>query len=106
MKTVSGQNQISFAKKVWEATKLIPRGRVATYQDIAGMIRHPRAARAVGNALNKNRSKDVPCHRIVHADGSIGGFAWGRERKRKLLENERILFRGDKIDSSCMLVMR
>lgn len=54
----------------------------------------PGAARAVGNALNKNRNKDVPCHRVVKADGSVGGFAWGTAAKREILEREGALKRG------------
>lgn len=77
-----------FAKKVYEIVKKIPRGRVVTYQDIAKGTGFPRAARAVGNALNKNRSKDVPCHRVVCSSGLVGGFIKGSGEKIRLLRQE------------------
>lgn len=74
-----------FERLVWAATKRIPRGRVATYADIARSIGNMRAVRAVGNALNRNPYKSVPCHRVVRSNGSVGGYASGvREKIRKL----------------------
>ncbi len=67
----------------------IPRGRVSTYALLAKAIGHPGAARAVGNALNKNpHAPRVPCHRIVCSDGRLGGYASGAERKIELLRKE------------------
>ena len=86
-----------FKEKVWRACARIPRGRVSTYKEIARAIGKPRAARAVGNTLNKNRSKRVPCHRVVLSSGKLGGFAAGTRKKKKLLEREGIRFRGSKI---------
>ncbi|MCX6796275.1 MAG: MGMT family protein [Candidatus Falkowbacteria bacterium] len=78
-----------FQKSVWEATRKIPRGRVATYAQIAQAIGRPLAVRAVGNALNKNtNSPKVPCHRVVKSNGSLGGFARGVKKKRELLKRE------------------
>jgi methylated-DNA-[protein]-cysteine S-methyltransferase len=83
-----------FNKKVWEALKLIPRGRVTTYKEIAKFVGRSRAARAVGNACNKNPfAPGVPCHRVVKSDGSIGGYASGSLKKKMRLEKE-----GVKID--------
>jgi len=79
----------NFAEKVWAATKKIPRGKVASYQQIAIIIKHPRAARAVGNALNKNPyAPIVPCHRVIRSTGKVGGFADGRKKKIALLKRE------------------
>ncbi len=65
-----------------------------TYGQVAMAMGSPGASRAVGNALNKNRNKDVPCHRVVKSDGSIGGFAWGSSAKREILEREGAIKRG------------
>ncbi|HWA64450.1 MAG TPA: MGMT family protein, partial [Candidatus Paceibacterota bacterium] len=56
---------------------------------VAAAIGRPRAARAVGNALNKNPfAPEVPCHRVIRSDGSTGGFAFGRKKKIQLLKKE------------------
>ena len=80
-----------FFERVYEAIRLIPRGKVATYGDIARMIGSPRAARQVGWALHSNPRPGVnPCHRVVFADGSLtDGFAFGgRDFQRAMLEKE------------------
>ncbi|HNY75124.1 MAG: MGMT family protein [Bacilli bacterium] len=81
----------SFQKKVYEATKTIPFGKVATYQDIARMIGKPKAVRAVGNALHNNPMMIiVPCHRVVNSKGGLAlnfGFD-GPEAQKRLLESE------------------
>jgi O-6-methylguanine DNA methyltransferase len=72
--------------------KTIPAGRVATYADIAAAIGNPRAARAVGNVLNRNpNAPQVPCHRVVRGDGSIGGYAFGPNKKIALLQKEGVI---------------
>ncbi len=81
-----------FQRKVLEATREIPYGKTASYGDIAKKIGRPRAYRAVGNALNKNRTSIViPCHRIIHSDGGLGGFGGDLETKRRLLRLEGVL---------------
>jgi methylated-DNA-[protein]-cysteine S-methyltransferase len=78
-----------FEKKVYLAVSKIPRGRTRSYKWVAAKIGHPRAYRAVGNALNKNPYVGkVPCHRVIKSDGSIGGFAKGVEYKREMLKAE------------------
>lgn len=78
-----------FQRKVWRALRRVPAGRTASYQDIARAIGAPKATRAVAGACGANPvSIAVPCHRIVHRDGSISGYRWGVERKRKLLALE------------------
>jgi AraC family transcriptional regulator of adaptative response/methylated-DNA-[protein]-cysteine methyltransferase len=72
----------------FEGTHKSP-GGTATYAEIAQQIGKAGAARAVGQACAKNPAAVViPCHRVVAADGGLGGYRWGRERKKKLLERE------------------
>jgi len=72
--------------RVWEALLRIPMGRLATYSAIAGKIRAPAAARAVGTAVGKNPlSFVVPCHRVVGKSGELTGYHWGLTRKRAML---------------------
>lgn len=78
-----------FERKVWQATKKITKGKVATYAQIARAIGCPKAARAVGNALNKNPyAPSVPCHRVIRSDGRLGGYAGGVKKKKEMLEKE------------------
>ncbi len=80
----------AFQWRVWEALTRIPAGETRSYAEVAAMIGEPDAARAVGQACNANRlALIVPCHRVVRADGSPGGWHWGAARKQKLLERER-----------------
>lgn len=85
----------SFEKKVYTIVRSIPRGRVATYGIIARAAGNPNAARAIGNALNKNYSSAIPCHRVVRSDGSTGGYNRGIARKIALLQRERVRSRGN-----------
>ncbi len=90
---------ISFREKVYKATALIPRGQVSTYRAIARALRNPRASRAVGNALNKNPyAPQVPCHRVVRSDGTIGGFASGTAKKIAMLKKEGIIIKKGRAD--------
>ena len=78
-----------FQTKVWEALRAIPYGQVRSYGEIASAIGQPGAARAVGGACNKNHILlIIPCHRVVAAGGKIGGFAYGTDIKRQLLQLE------------------
>jgi AraC family transcriptional regulator of adaptative response/methylated-DNA-[protein]-cysteine methyltransferase len=79
----------AFQKQVWQALQRIPYGQTRTYADIAREIGQPSAVRAVANACGANPTAlIVPCHRVVRSDGSLGGYHWGVERKRKLLAQE------------------
>ena len=79
----------AFQQKVWRALQQIPHGTTSTYSEIARRIGSPRAVRAVGTACGKNPlSFAVPCHRVLREDGSLGGYRWGLERKKRLLERE------------------
>ena len=78
-----------FQKKVWRALKQIPAGKTLSYGAIATRIGHPKAFRAVGAACGSNPvALIVPCHRAVGSGKSLGGFAWGIQRKKKLLRLE------------------
>jgi len=78
-----------FARGVLAATADVPYGRVTTYGEMAAAAGSPRAARAAGNALGSNPIPIVvPCHRVLHAGGGLGGYAGGLDRKRYLLELE------------------
>lgn len=87
----------SFADSVYSVVAKIPKGRVTTYAAVANSIHHPKAARAVGNALNKNSRKDVPCHRVIRSDLKVGGFARGSAEKMKLLESEGVRLRNGRV---------
>ncbi|WP_311480486.1 methylated-DNA--[protein]-cysteine S-methyltransferase [uncultured Anaerococcus sp.] len=82
-----------FQKSVWRSLLKIPYGETSSYKEIAKNIGNPRATQAVGTAIGKNPFLIIiPCHRVIKADGSLGGFAYGRETKRKLLKIEGINF--------------
>jgi AraC family transcriptional regulator of adaptative response/methylated-DNA-[protein]-cysteine methyltransferase len=80
----------AFQHKVWRALQRIPAGSTVTYGDLALSIGQPRAARAVARACASNElAVAIPCHRVVRRDGEPGGYRWGVERKRMLLDRER-----------------
>jgi AraC family transcriptional regulator, regulatory protein of adaptative response / methylated-DNA-[protein]-cysteine methyltransferase len=75
-----------FEIRVWETLLKIPRGRAATYGDVATAIGKPKAARAVGAAVGRNPiSFVVPCHRVIGKSGELTGYHWGLTRKRAIL---------------------
>lgn len=79
----------AFQQQVYDAVRRIPKGQTRSYAWVAQTIGKPGAVRAVGNALNNNPfAPEVPCHRVIKSDGSIGGFAHGSERKRRMLRSE------------------
>jgi methylated-DNA-[protein]-cysteine S-methyltransferase len=81
-----------FARKVLAACEKIPAGKTVSYSQLAGMIGKPRASRAVGNALARNPIPlIIPCHRVIHSDGSLGNFSafGGTSTKKKLLALEK-----------------
>jgi methylated-DNA-protein-cysteine methyltransferase-like protein len=94
-------------ERIYDATCRIPKGRVATYGQIALLAGNPRAARAVGWALHQNpRPGQIPCHRVVNRRGECApGFVFGGEgAQRALLEAEGIVFLPDaRVDLACFL---
>ncbi len=78
-----------FARRILEATAAIPYGAVSTYREVATRAGSPRGSRAAGNALGSNPLPIVlPCHRVLHSGGGLGGYTGGLERKRTLLAIE------------------
>ena len=79
----------AFQQRVWQALREIPVGTTASYGDIAERIGAPKSIRAVAGACAANPlALAIPCHRVVRTNGSLSGYRWGVERKRRLLENE------------------
>jgi AraC family transcriptional regulator of adaptative response/methylated-DNA-[protein]-cysteine methyltransferase len=79
----------NFQLKVWEALLRIPKGVITSYSALSDAMGHPRASRAVGNAVGHNPvAYLVPCHRVLRANGKIGGYRWGAPRKRAILAVE------------------
>lgn len=79
----------AFQQSVWAALREIPAGETRSYGDIAASLGNPKASRAVGSANGANNiAVLIPCHRVVQADGSLGGYAYGPEIKRELLARE------------------
>jgi AraC family transcriptional regulator of adaptative response/methylated-DNA-[protein]-cysteine methyltransferase len=82
-------NGTPFQIKVWQAALAIPEGQTRTYHEVAQSIGQPKAYRAVANALGQNKiAYFIPCHRVIRKDGSLGGYKWGIEKKKALLEFE------------------
>ncbi len=81
----------AFQRRVWQALQAIPPGSTSTYAAIAAGVGSPRAVRAVAGACAANSlAVAVPCHRVVASTGALSGYRWGVERKRTLLERERM----------------
>ncbi len=80
----------AFQMKVWRYLQSIPPGSVESYQEVAKAIGQPTAARAVARACASNVvALAIPCHRVIRGTGALGGYRWGLERKRVLLDRER-----------------
>lgn len=80
----------AFQRRVWLALQQIKPGSTTSYAELARSIGHPSAARAVAQACARNPlAVVIPCHRVVRSDGGIGGYRWGVDRKRRLLDQER-----------------
>ncbi len=79
-----------FQIAVWQTALSISSGQTTTYQSLAESIAKPKAYRAVAQALANNKiAYFVPCHRIINKNGQLGGYKWGIEKKRLLLESEK-----------------
>jgi methylated-DNA-protein-cysteine methyltransferase related protein len=88
---------LSFAARVLIAVRRIPPGRASTYGDIAALAGRPRAARGVGAIMRECRAPGTPCHRVVAANGRLGGFGGDTPLKRLLLVAEGIAVVGTRI---------
>jgi len=78
----------SFREKVFAVVIKIPKGKVLTYKQVAQKVGRPKAFRAVGNVLNSNYDRNVPCHRVIRSDGKIGGYNRGLAKKVRILKKE------------------
>ncbi|MEO1311874.1 MAG: methylated-DNA--[protein]-cysteine S-methyltransferase [Pseudomonadota bacterium] len=80
----------AFQMKVWRFLMTIPEGDVLSYTELAEKVGNPKAVRAAASACARNRVAIlIPCHRVLRSDGSLGGYRWGLDRKRALLDQER-----------------
>lgn len=83
-----------FQKQVWQQLQKIPFGKSLSYKELAEKIKNPKAVRAVGTANGKNNfCIIIPCHRVIAADGTLGGYSGGLPFKKKLLNLEKISFK-------------
>ena len=92
---------MSFRERVYEVTKKIPRGKVATYGQIAALAGNPKAARAVGSFMRTNTfAPTVPCHRVVASDGKLIGYSAGKgiATKKEMLIAEGVRFKNENVD--------
>jgi methylated-DNA-[protein]-cysteine S-methyltransferase len=87
-------------KDVYSILTKIPPGKVSTYGDIARALGHPRGSRAIGRivAINPNPIS-VPCHRVIKSNGEIGGFKYGEQMKKEILEKEGIKFQNKVVEN-------
>ena len=79
---------MAFREEVYAIVGAIPEGRTLTYKEVAILAGHPKAYRAVGNILNKNYNPEIPCHRVIRSDGTVGGYNRGSAAKEERLKRE------------------
>ena len=93
MKTMNS----NFNEKCYALLKLIPKGKVTTYKELARAL-NTKAWRAVGSAMAKNSNLFIiPCHRVVRSDGSVGQYALGSDKKSKILTDEGVVITNGKV---------
>lgn len=91
----------SFKQKVYEVLRAVPKGKVVTYGQLARLSGNTKASRAVGMLMAKNPdAPQTPCHRVVASDGTLHGYSGdgGIVTKKKMLIEEGVLFKGEKVD--------
>lgn len=82
-------NSKTFTERVLEVVRSIPKGETRTYKEVAIQAGNPNAARAVGMIMSKNYNSDIPCHRVVRSDGTLGDYnRGGTEQKKRILKSE------------------
>jgi O-6-methylguanine DNA methyltransferase len=82
-----------FKNKIYEIVRRIPPGKTVTYKEVAKLAGKPKAWRAVGNILNKNRDKKIACHRVIRTNGKVGGYKKGTKKKIALLKKEGVVIK-------------
>ncbi|MCD6500598.1 MGMT family protein [bacterium] len=80
----------NFKDRVYKIVKQISPGNTMTYKEVAERAGRPRAWRAVGNILAKNKNPKIPCHRVIRANGKVGGYNRGMKKKIALLKKEKV----------------
>jgi len=101
MKTKNNQKLISFKTNVYKICSFIPKGKVATYGQLAKLAGKPRAARAVGVFMKNNPDvPQTPCHRVVAGSGKLTGYSGlgGIAQKKEMLLKEGVCFKNDRVD--------
>jgi O-6-methylguanine DNA methyltransferase len=78
----------NFREKVLNVVNKIPKGKAMSYKEVAKLAGRFKAYRAVGNILSKNRNPKIPCHRVIRANGTLGGYNKGTRKKQALLKKE------------------
>jgi len=79
----------TFTEKVRDIVRKIPKGKSMTYKEVAAKAGNPKAARGVGAIMRSNYNRDIPCHRVIRSDGSLGNYnRGGAIKKRELLKSE------------------
>ncbi len=86
------KNKQTFSEKVREVVRSIPEGEVLSYSEVARRAGNSKAARAVGMIMSKNYDPNIPCHRVIRADGGLAGYnRGGIEVKRRILKKEGVI---------------
>jgi O-6-methylguanine DNA methyltransferase len=86
---MTAENTKSFRERVFAVVRTIPRGKTLTYKEVATRAGNPQASRAVGAILRTNYDPNIPCHRVIRTNGSLGGYNRGVRTKQKILAQER-----------------
>jgi len=82
----------TFTENVLGVVRNIPKGSVMSYKEVATQAGNPKAARAVANTMARNFNPEIPCHRVIRSDGTLGGYnRGGTEKKRVILQSEGII---------------
>ena len=84
---------MTFREKIYRIVANIPEGYTLSYKEVAKMAGKPRAYRAVGNILNKNKDYSIPCYRVVRSDGKSGGYNLGAKKKVSLLKKDGVVIK-------------
>lgn len=92
-----------FSKQVYRKLLSVPKGKVTTYKALGNAV-GMKGYRAIGVVMNKNPfAPEVPCHRVIASDGSLHGYAFGLDKKEKILQEEGIFLVNGKVPESCIL---